>query len=65
MNQIFYFKNPKDNAECYECRMYPICLGGSPYERSIGKTDVCEYSEEILVKYLEGIIIGQKSGDVI
>lgn len=64
MNQIFYFKNPKDNAECYECRMYPICLGGCPYERSIGKTDVCEYSEEILVKYLEGIINGQKSGDV-
>lgn len=63
MNHIFYFKNPKDYLECYECRMYPICLGGCPYERSIGKTDVCEYTEEILVKYLEGLIDSQRNED--
>ena len=54
---IVYFRNTPVNGEkCMNCSIYPICLGGCPYERRVGMKDTCEYSEKLLWRYLEEMV---------
>ena len=55
-NYLQYYSNPTKEKECGQCSLYPICLGGCPYENSINSSDNCEYTEDMLFKYLDDII---------
>ena len=56
-NYIIYLNSePYNDEKCKECKIYPICLGGCPYERRVDYKDKCEYNQEYLMNFMEDIV---------
>lgn len=53
---IYLNSEPYNDEECNECKIYPICLGGCPYESRVGYKDKCEYKEDYLMRCMEDIV---------
>ena len=56
ISNYIYYNYATKGKECEECKIFPICSGGCPRENKIGKSDVCEYTEDLLYNYLEEIV---------